>query len=47
MELLLYEAPIWANEMTAYGWNEITKVQRRMTLRVAIMAYRTVSTEAS
>lgn len=41
----LYGAPIWASEMTTYGWKEITEVQRRMALRVA-MAYCTVSTEA-
>jgi len=42
---MLYGAPVWADEMSAAGWTELIKVQRRICLRVA-SAYCTTSKEA-
>lgn len=44
--VLLYGAPVWAGEMSAAGWKELLKVQRRICLRVA-SAYCTTSREAT
>uniref|UniRef100_A0A2S2NL09 Retrovirus-related Pol polyprotein from type-1 retrotransposable element R1 n=1 Tax=Schizaphis graminum TaxID=13262 RepID=A0A2S2NL09_SCHGA len=44
--VLLYGAPVWAGEMSAAGWKELLKVQRRICLRVA-SAYCTTSREAA
>jgi len=43
--VMLYGAPVWADEMGATGWAELLKVQRRICLRVA-SAYCTVSRDA-
>jgi len=43
--VMLYGAPVWAGEMSAEGWKELLKVQRRICLRVA-SAYCTTSRDA-
>ena len=43
--ILLYGAPMWAHDMSASGWEEMKKVQRRICLRTA-SAYQTVSGDA-
>lgn len=43
--VMLYGAPVWADEMSATGWTELLKVQRRICLRVA-SGYCTISREA-
>jgi len=43
--ILLYGSPVWAEDMSARGWNELSKVQRRICLRVA-SAYCTTSYDA-
>jgi len=43
--VMLYGAPVWADEMSATGWTELLKVQRRICLRVA-SGYCTISKEA-
>jgi len=40
--ILLYGAPVWAEDMSATGWEELLKVQRRICLRVP-SAYCTTS----
>lgn len=42
---MLYDAQVWAGMMQPGGWTILTKIQRKILLRVAI-AYRTVSTNA-
>jgi len=44
--ILLYGAPNWADKMSAKGKTELTKIQRKVAIRVA-SAYSTISTEAS
>lgn len=43
--ILLYGAPIWAEDMSKTGWTALLKIQRRICLRVA-SAYCTVSGDA-
>jgi len=43
--ILLYGAPIWAQDMCKSGWSTLLKIQRRICLRVA-SAYCTVSSDA-
>lgn len=43
--IMLYGSPFWSQDMSPSGWTELTKVQRRICLRVA-SAYRTVSGDA-
>jgi hypothetical protein len=43
--ILLYGAPVWAQDMSKSGWTALLKIQRRICLRVA-SAYCTVSGEA-
>lgn len=43
--VMLYGAPVWADQMSATGWTELLKVQRRICLRVA-SGYCTISREA-
>lgn len=43
--LLLYGAPVWYGKMSKKGMGELSKVQRRITLRVAC-AYRTTLMDA-
>lgn len=43
--ILLYGSPVWAEDMSAGGWKEMRKVQRRICLRVA-SAYCTTSYDA-
>ncbi|XP_026821564.1 uncharacterized protein LOC113559968 [Rhopalosiphum maidis] len=44
--ILLYGAPIWAQDMSKTGWTTLLKIQRRICLRVA-SAYCTVSSDAA
>lgn len=43
--IILYGAPVWAQDMNKMGWSALLKTQRRICLRVAT-AYRTVSSDA-
>lgn len=43
--IILYGVPIWAHRMSRQGWTVLSRVQRRIALRVA-SAYRTVSGDA-
>lgn len=43
--VMLYGAPVWSDKMSAAGWADLLKVQRRICLRVAA-AYCTTSREA-
>jgi len=43
--ILLYGSPVWADDMSAAGWEALHKVQRRICLRVA-SAYCTTSRDA-
>lgn len=43
--VMLYGAPVWVDDMSATGWTELLKVQRRICLRVA-SGYCTISREA-
>lgn len=44
--IMLYGSPFWSQDMSAPGWMELGKVQRRMSLRV-ISAYYTVAGDAA